>query len=492
MTQADRAVSPPITWSRLTTILLLCVGMLLGAASLGVVYSMGGTPWHGARAAELDATYTTYLKTGVLLIKPTGSGSYGVQAPTPGPLAAAAWDDDPGSYIVASLLGPLTRSDSPYPGLMLTQGFLIAIPLLFLPLTIARVFRRPAAGYALAALPLVLWLTNHGAVLVGTEYGLSDEVSSLPVYALYGIAASLAFLSLSLLLFLSTWRLKLWILIGLTLLFGVLGGFGNLFRGLSGFGIALAVGVLWWLNTSKKWRLIFAATAGLSAVLIASLVQGGVMAAINAARVEATGQSIEEIPSAHAVWHSMYMGLSYPTQITGEPSRFGVLWSDEYGWEKAREVDPDVVIASEEYDSILKDLYWEKVTADPLGAVGLYLEKFRDVVIHFGLMILVILGAFIVGIRRTGPQRRQLRAALALAVPTLILGLVPPVLVMPQLYYYSELSAALGLLIVVSIGVVGWLVATRLTRAEVPASADPTSLSRQDSTPPAVGAQQQD
>ncbi len=462
MNQAPTGASVKQLWSRSTTILLLAVGIFLGLASVGVVYSMGQLPWHGARDAELRATYETYLSTGVLLVKPTGSGSYGVQAPTPGPIAAAAWDDDPGAYIVASLLGPITGLGTPYPGLMMTEGLLLALAWVGLPTAVARVFRSPRAGFALLALPPLLWLLNHGAVLIGTAYGLSDEISATPVYALYGITASLAFLSLSLMLLLSTFKLSVRTLITITLAIGLLAGFGNLFRSLSGFGVALAIGVLWWLNTPRHRRWFLAVLAALSAVLLAVIVQNGVMAAINTTRVEATGQTIQELPDAHAVWHSMYMGLSYPEPLGGGESRFGVTWSDEYGWAKAREISPDVVIASEEYDEILSDLYWGEVSADPLGAVAQYAQKSVHVLAHFAGMIALIVVGFVLAFTIRGPHRRAAAAALAIAVPTAVLGLAPPVLVMPMLYYYSELTAALGLLFAVALGALVWALPIRL------------------------------
>jgi hypothetical protein len=468
MTQAEVQSPDGRLWPRSTSILLIVVGVILSMVSLAVVYAMGPLPWHGARDAELRATFSTYMETGVLLIKPTGSGSYGVQAPTPGPLAAAAWDDDPGAYIVASLLGPVTErlvgTASPYPGLMLVEGLLVSLPLLWLPTAVARVFRSPRAGYALIALPPVLWLCNHGAVLLGTEYGLSDEVSTLRVYALYGIAASLAFLSLSLILLFSTFKLRLGALVGATLLIGTLAGFGNLFRSLSGFGVALCVGVLWWLNSSKKWRWPSAVLATGAAVVLAVLVQNGVMAAINTTRVEATGQTIQELPDAHAVWHSMYMGLSYPQPLNGTPSAFGVTWSDEYGWAKAREVDPDVVVASEHYDEILKDLYWQEVSADPWGAVKLYVKKFFFVTWHFAAMLAVIIAGFVVALIKRGPHRKAVIVGLLIGLPTLALGLVPPVLVMPMLYYYSELAAVLGVFLAIAMGALVWYLSPHVIR----------------------------
>lgn len=443
-------------WPRATTALLLLVGVIMAGIGFATVMSMPDMTWHSARDAELRATYDAYRDTGTLLIKETGSGSYGVQAPADGPLTFATWDDDPGSYIIASLMSHVTGSDSPYPGLKLAQALLVAIPLVWLPLAVARVVGRSRAGYALVLLPLVVWLFNHGATLVGTEYGLSNSVNTLPVYSLYGTAASMAFLSLALAVLLSTYRLSTVALMGATVGISILAAFGNMSRSLSGMGIAAAVGVLWWIHAHGRWKWVAALGGALVAVVLATVIQSGLMAGINVDRASTTGQSMTEAPDAHTAWHSLYLGLSYPEPINGQPSRFGVTWSDEFGWAKAREVDPDVLVASEEYDEILKDLYLEKVLGDPIGAVKLYALKAIYLAKHFGGLLLFIILGFAVGLSvRTGLNVR-LRRVLAIVVPLLALGLVPAVLVMPMLYYYSELSAALGLLAAVSLGVIVW------------------------------------
>lgn len=443
-------------WPRSTSLFLLLVGIALAATSFLAVMSMPELPWHSARDAELRSTYDAYRETGALLVKETGSGSHYTQAPASGPWSSAAWDDDPGSYMVASLMSHVTGSDSPYPGLAVVQALLISIPLLWLPTAVARIFRRARAGYAMLLLPALVWMVNNGTILIGTEYGLSDEIATLRVYALYGIAASMAFLSLTLLLLFSTFRLKLPALLAASVLIGTLAGFGNLARSLSGMGIAAAVAVLWWLNSTRRWRWAIALTAGVLAMALAFGVQAGVMSVVNSGRAAATGETLEQLPDAHGVWHPLYLGLAWPEPITGQPSRFGVEWSDEFGWNRAREANPDVIIASEEYDLILKDYYLDAVTSDPLGAVKIYVEKTLFVIKHFGAMIIFITVGFILALTRKSPQRRPMGAALAIALPTLALGFIPPVLVMPYLYYYSELTAALGMLTAVALGALVW------------------------------------
>jgi len=447
-------------WPRATSISLFFTGLVLASTSFFSVLSMPDLLWHPARDAELISTYTTYQETGTLLIKASGSGSNYTQAPSPGDFSAAAWDDDPGVYIVASLLGSVIGADSPYPGLKLAQGFLVAIPLLWLPTAVARVFRRARAGYSLIVLPAVLWLVNGGTILLGTQYGLSDSISTLRVYALYGIGASLTFLSLSLLLWASTHRLKIPGLIVLTVGFGLLAGLGNLTRSLSGVGIALAVGCLWWANTKFRPKTLIAIAGAFLSTSIAFGSGTVVMAALNADRAVATGQSVSDLPTSHGTWHPLYLGLSFPQPITGAPSELGVVWSDEFGWNVAREVNPNVLIAGEEYDQILRRVFLDAVEAQPIEAAKTYIEKLLYVIKHFGAMIFAIIIGIGLGLSRPGAHRRPLLTAGLLSIPVIAIGLAPPVLVMPLLYYFSDLAAGLGLLLALSIGSIVWYLTT--------------------------------
>lgn len=444
-------------WPAATHRLLLATGVLLALGTLWTVLNMPDLPYHPARDLELRATYDAYRDTGVPLVKENGTGSWYGGLPGTG-LTKAAGDDDPGSYLVASWMGHLTGSASPYPGLRWAMAVLCALPLLLLPVTVARVFGRARAGMAMLGLPVLTWLTN-GTVLTGTEYGLADRVSPTRVYALYGLPASLMFLSLVLVAYVLTKRPGIRSALAWTLVLVLLAVFGNLLRSLSGVGIALAVGVVWWAAWRGRLRWAVAGCAAVVSAAAAMWAPGVVMDRINESRDRVVLTEASRLPDAHGTWHPLYLGLSYPQPITGDPSPFAVQWSDDFGWQKAREVDPDVVVASAEYDAIMKDLYLDKVTAAPFSAIRLYLTKTFFTVKHFAAMLVVILlGVVLVGFR--GPRRTFLRQASAAAAPILALGLVPTVLVMPMLYYFSELAAALGFLFALALGGVVWAIST--------------------------------
>lgn len=442
-------------WSLTSTLSLFAVGLFLALISFIHVITGPDYLWHPGREAELIATYEAYQDTGTLLIKETGSGSYGAQAPSEGEYSSGAWDDDPGMYIFSALLGDITQSASPYPGLRAAQALLVALPMIWLPFAVARVFRKPIAGYALVVLPLMMFVLN-GTILTGTMYGLSDSIATLPVYAMYGIGASLTFFSLSLLLLLSTYSFKLPGLLIITVAFGFLAGAGNLTRSLSGVGIALAVGLIWWLNITWRPKTIISLAGPLLALLIAVGLTTTTMNVLNIERARATGQDMNELPDSHGTWHPLYLGLSYPEPITGEPSALGITWADEYGWEVAREVNPSVVIAGEEYDFIMRDAFWDAVSKQPLDALSTYFQKLLYVITSFGLMIVFIIIGFWAGLRRKGIHRKSLLIGGLIAAPTFLISLVPPVLVMPMLYYFSDIAASLGLLVTLSLGSIAW------------------------------------
>lgn len=436
--------------------MLLTVGALLAIAMFTVVMRMPDLTWHPARDAELRDTYQTYQQTGVLLIKPVGTGSNYTQAPAPGKYTAAAWDDDPGSYVIASVVSRALGADSPYVGLRLAQALLVALPLIWLPLAVARLFGRARAGYALVLLPLLMALINRGTLLAGTEYGLADNVSTLRVYALYGLAASLTFLSLSLLVLCVSRKFGTGGLIALTIAFGLLAGVGNLMRALSGIPIAMAVAVLWWQNR-KRLRFLWATAAAICAIGIAFAVQTVAMNTLNSARAHATGQAVSELPIAHGTWHPLYLGLAYPEPVTAGKSPFGVQWSDAFGWQVALNKNPHVVIASHEYDSYLKDAYLSVVKEHPFGVARLYLKKALFTFKEFAAMFVFAGIGIAAAARRRGATRRRLGGAIAVILPVLLYAFVPTVLVMPMLYYYSDFSASLSLLAAISLGALAWV-----------------------------------
>ncbi len=389
------------------------------------------------------------------LIKHIGTGSYYTQAGGPGDLTFAAWDDDPGSYLIASLMGSITGSDSPVPRTQTLHGLA----------------RRPSSAVASAGDRTHLQETDRG--LCGGRSATRDVVAERHTARRHRVrpqrlgehAPGLRSLRHR---GVDSVPLSFARALGEHVphahershrgvaRYRVARGSREPRPILSGLGVAAAVGVLWWLGSKGRLRLLKALAAAFVAVLIAVGVQNGTMALINVQRSEATGISLGELPRRTRHLAPALPRPRYPQPITGESSPFGIIWSDEFGWEQARKIDPDVLIGGEDYDLIMKDLYLQEVLDQPVVAVKLYIKKALFVLQHFGGLVAFILVGFALVFARRVRQRRAAIAAAAIATPTLLLGLVPPVLVMPMLYYFSELSAAIGILAAVALGAIVW------------------------------------
>ena len=434
---------------------LFLTASLSGLISAIYVLSLKDLIWHPARDAELNATFVAFRETGILLVKQAGSGSYGAQAAGISDYVLAGWDDDPGSFILASLLGQLTQSESPYPGLRLFLAFIVFVAGFLLPLLMVKLFKNPIAGFAALTIPFMSQVVT-GSPLVGSQYGKSDTVATLPTYALYGIAGELVFLGLLGLVWLgackvSTKYLVLWTVVGIAY-----AGMCNLFRSNSGLGIAIGLGVLWAYKFLNKKGLAISLLIAVVAMFGASTFQKAAMAPINAPRAALTGQSLSELPDAHNTWHALYLGLSWPQPITGKESEFDIVWADEFGWAKAKQIDPNVVVASIQYDAIMKKLFVDQLIAHPFSALELYAEKLIFTLLHFSLEILLITAGLLAAWMSRAKQRMaSIRKSALIILPTILWGLIPAVMVMPMIYFYNELAAGVGVLVSIAwIGII--------------------------------------
>lgn len=445
-----------IQMSKRQNFLVWLSATLSGLISAIYVLSLKDLIWHPARDEELNATFQAFRETGILLVKKAGSGSYGAQATGTSEYVLAGWDDDPGSFILASLLGQLTHSESPYPGLRLFLAFIVFMAGFLLPFLMVKLFQNPFAGYASLSIPFLSQIIT-GSPLIGSQYGKSDSISTLPTYALYGIAGELVFLGLLGIVWLGTFKisakyLAFWTFVGIAY-----AGVCNLFRSNSGLGIAVGLGVLWAFTLLNKKGLAISLLIAVVAVFGSSAFQKAAMAPINAPRAEFTSQSLSELPDSHNTWHALYLGLSWPQPISGKDSEFAITWADEFGWAKAKQIDPNVVVASSQYDSIMKNLYVDQVSSHPLSAIELYAEKLLFTLLHYSAEILLIAaGILAIVLTKSKQLIASIRKSGMLILPTILWGFIPAVMVMPMIYFFNELQAGLGLM--VSIAWVGIIV----------------------------------
>jgi len=452
-----RAVVAPLSKRALVGLLLL--GGVLASIVFHAIADRTDSRFHPWRDLELVATYETFIDTGIPLAKLPGTGSPVTQMDTGTGLIPAAWDDDPGIYLAASYVGRAISAPDPYTALRYVQAAMGALPWLILPLLIARLFGRALVGWTLIGLIPLVSLVNASTSFLGTDYGRTGRYITLPVYALYGTAGSVVFLGLAIILLVTTLRLTAPAYWSVVVVVGLMAGLAHLMRAGSGLPVLMAGVVV--LATFKFPRAI-RITAALLAISIAATTPALVLSTINRSRAAAVGMRTDELPKAHGTWHPLYLGLGYLGYGDAGykyDNPFGIVWSDEFGWDKAREIDPDVIIASGEYDQIMKDLYFSAVRDHPATTVRTYLAKFGDLTIQQGPMLVVIGGVSLLGIRLRR-WRRALLAGFVVALPAVLYGALPPVLVFPMRYYFVENTAGLALLFTVSFG---WLTALVLS-----------------------------
>lgn len=330
---------------------------------------------------------------------------------------------EPGFTFVLQLLGG-SGSDSAWRIAAILLAVVIATPLIWLPLAVARTFHRARAGYALVLLPPLMWLLNNGTILSGTEYGIIDEVTGSRVPLPLGFVGSVVFLGLSVTLILSTYRLSRWRLMAATALVLVVAGIASMFGLLPGVVVAASVTVLWWRNLPRGRRAFRSVLAGL---LVCAAAIG-----INYAVAEAA-------PPQSAVFaDDLGNGLTYPAPILDLPSATGITLADTAAG--------------------TPDLFSQTFEADPAGVVVTTAQKALATLKHYGAMIIVIVLGFVLALTRRAHQSRSLFSALMIAGPALVVGLLYASLTMPVVHNFALISAGLSFLVALSLGAIVWSV----------------------------------
>ncbi|MGQ7310495.1 glycosyltransferase [Microbacterium arabinogalactanolyticum] len=351
------------------------------------------------------------------------------------PEAAGASSGSPGIDLLLAAFGG-AESTASWQAVKVVLALTIALPSIWMPLAIARIFRRARAGYVYLFLPVLLWLLNDGTILIGTEFGLYDDTVGARVPVSLGLVAATTFLGLSVALLLSTHRLTWSRLSWATVLLLALASVAAMFGWLGGIAVGATVAVLWWQNLSARPKHL------LPALLVALAVCAAAFG-VNALGTQAVRSAgiAPATASADQIWHDLYVGLAYPQLATDGRSVAGVSPAD---------------IADATDGADWHERYTAAADANPNGVVAVYFQKALDVLKHYGAMIIVVLVGFVLALTRRAGQRRSLFAAILIAVPALLLGTAYAVATMPTPFHLSVLSAGLGYLVAVALGALAW------------------------------------
>lgn len=123
----------------------------------------------------------------------------------------------------------------------------------------------------------------------------------------------------------------------------------------------------------------------------------------------------------HVIWHPLYIGLGYFSDGT-------IKYEDSFSIEKAKSINPNVVLYSTEYESILKREYFNYVHNKTMIAFSNYFLKFLVCILPLALCLWFLYF-------KIGFKIRDSSTAIFMAA--MFFGFAPSIIAVPRLNYYS-------------------------------------------------------
>jgi hypothetical protein len=334
---------------------------------------------------------------------------------------STASTDDPGIYVYLPFAGRILGIDDPR--LLLKWFVLASFALLscIYPLLFYELFGSLAVALVSPLLPLAFLVRGNADI--------------------YWIAAWCALACLPALMLLASRR---WSGRSIAACAGIaiVASFASSIRSEAGLGVAIAAVALV-LIRERRWRRRLAVGVLVAAAYLT--IRPMLIKGLETYRDHTIASYIHENPdwssvsgSGHPFWHSAYIGLGYL------PNRWGIVWKDASAEAAVRRVDPKAPYLSARYSSILERRYFHILREDPGFILRTYATKAAveaNQALRYFLPGLLLLPALLL----FGPRRRLLAGWTLLVLPTLLIQLAPPVLVMPGLYGVGFISAV-GLL----------------------------------------------
>jgi hypothetical protein len=405
---------------------LVFYGLIAGllCAAIMIVVAPHPFPLMGSRLAALHSATIARMHGDPLLTAaaPHGNG-----------LTAANASDDQGLFLFGPMVGDLLGTSDP------TEILIALRAILF--------------GIAAAVLPLALWrLTSSLTVAVAAPFAVTLVVLGMRIYDLYWIGAwaILGLVPMVLAVAGRPRRSTFWVLV----IACALAGLATSIRNYAGLPVLLAA--LFMLLRSP-WRWPGRALVAIALCVAYLLIPMGVIRTAVHSRDDRLGSAstAAQASATHLFWHPMYLGLGYL------PNRYGITWDDSYGARAALRQDPRAVYPTARYEAVIRRLYVRVLKRDPGFVAEVNAQKLL-VAVGFGAPGLMLLALGLPAFLLLHPRRRDyLRWVVALS-PAIALGLAQPLVGIPAFVYDAEWLAAVGLLLLLGVGLLAAPVETAL------------------------------
>jgi hypothetical protein len=208
----------------------------------------------------------------------------------------------------------------------------------------------------------------------------------------------------------------------------------------SGLGIAIAAAALLVLRGWRWWRLLPA--LAMVAVLYISI-NTFVFSAIRADRDHRIGtlaaQRID-VSGKHALWYNAYAGIGYL------PNKYGLRYEDGVPAARALHEAPGVVPFSDRFEAVLRRAFLDFVSRHPAEAIRQYGAKLVVTIADLTPYLLIVLLTLPAMLLRGGPQQRDVRRWVLLAIPAWIVAFLPSMVAVPFEAYEQGLYGVTGVI----------------------------------------------
>lgn len=213
---------------------------------------------------------------------------------------------------------------------------------------------------------------------------------------------------------------------------GILIGFFNLIRGNSGTALLIFIilNIVFCYQKKYQEKLYLISSIILGIILVNIFLQYSFSLRNNYLQTNNPNFDVGSATNAHPFWHQIYIGFGFLT------NPYNIVYSDEISFNKAKSINPNVVLCSAEYEKILKKETLLFIFKHPVFTINTFFAKIG--VLLFYALIFFNIGFYFI-IKQKGAINISFLAAILftsifsiLVIPTISFAL--PFIVFVSLY----------------------------------------------------------